>query len=86
MDKKRRRHNNQYWKRNKRINISYISYNQYIYKLQSYSNYMQVKNKDWTTVQIYKKDLKFLGSLCTKNENFRDKIEEILKDYKKCKK
>ena len=31
-----------------------------------------------TTVQIYRKDLKILESLCKKNENFRDKLHEIL--------
>lgn len=34
--------------------------------------------KKFTTVQIYKKDLKLLESICQKGKNFRDKLHEII--------
>ena len=34
--------------------------------------------EETTTVQIYREDLKKLESMCKKNENFRDKLHEIL--------
>jgi len=34
--------------------------------------------QETTTVQIYREDLKRLENLCKKNENFRDKLHEIL--------
>lgn len=36
-----------------------------------------------TTVQIYADDLKILESICKKNENFRDKLHDILKRLQK---
>ena len=46
---------------------------------------VKIKKKDWTTVQIYKNDLKYLNSISSKGDFFRDKIKEILSEYKKCK-
>ena len=42
------------------------------------------KEKEWTTIQIYREDLYSLSNMCKKNENFRDKLHEIIeKEVKK---
>jgi hypothetical protein len=35
-------------------------------------------DKKITTVAIYREDLKDLADMCKKNENFRDKLHEII--------
>jgi len=42
-----------------------------------------MKKQEISTVQIYRDDLKILTNLCKKNENFRDKLHEILGKVKK---
>lgn len=43
------------------------------------------KIKEYTTVQIYKADLETLTSLCKKNEIFRDKLHELIKQKEEIK-
>lgn len=40
--------------------------------------------KEFTTIQIYREDLQKVVSLCKKNENLRDKLHKIIKEYKEC--
>ena len=39
--------------------------------------------KEFTTIQIYREDLQKVVSLCKKNENLRDKLHQMVKEYKK---
>jgi len=41
-----------------------------------------VKEKEHTTIQIYRGDLKILNDACKKTENLRDKLHEIIKYLK----
>lgn len=41
-----------------------------------------VKEKQTTSVQIYCEDLEKLSRACGKRENFRDKLHEIIKQWK----
>ena len=43
-------------------------------------------DKKVTTVAIYRIDLKDLAEMCRKNENFRDKLHEVIKFFKEKKK
>ena len=35
--------------------------------------------EEFTTIQIYRKDLKAINDKCNKDENLRDKLHEIIK-------
>lgn len=37
-----------------------------------------MENKEFTTIQIYREDLKIITDKCKKNENLRDKLHEIM--------
>ncbi len=39
--------------------------------------------EEFTTIQIYRKDLKIITDECNKDENLRDKLHEIIKDWRK---
>lgn len=38
-----------------------------------------METKEFTTIQIYREDLKIITNECKKNENLRDKLHEIIK-------
>lgn len=38
---------------------------------------------NWTTMQIYRKDLKILTKICNKDESLKDKLHEIISGLKK---
>lgn len=40
-------------------------------------------DENQTTIQIYREDLYTLSNMCKKNENFRDKLHEIIQEKKK---
>ena len=44
------------------------------------------KEKEVTTIQIYREDLKTIVDDCKKDENLRDKLHEIIVKWKKEKK
>ena len=41
-----------------------------------------MENEEFTTIQIYRRDLKDVVSKCKKDENLRDKLHEIIKKWK----
>ena len=41
-----------------------------------------MENEEYTTIQIYRKDLAAITSMCRKNENLRDKLHEIINNVK----
>ncbi len=45
-----------------------------------------MEQEEYTTIQIYRKDLKLLTDDCKKNENLRDKIHEVINFHYKLKK
>jgi hypothetical protein len=44
-----------------------------------------MKNKEYTTIQIYREDLQTVIDMCKKNENLRDKLHEVILRYSKIK-
>ncbi len=44
---------------------------------------MIMENKEYTTIQIYREDLKVITNLCRKDENLRDKLHEIINKLNK---
>ena len=43
-------------------------------------------NKNTTTTEIYKEDSTYIKSLCSKDDNMRDKLNKIINYYKENKK
>ena len=41
-----------------------------------------MENKEFTTIQIYREDLKEIVDECKKDENLRDKLHNIIKEWK----
>jgi len=41
-----------------------------------------MENKEFTTIQIYREDLKDIVDECKKDENLRDKLHNIIKEWK----
>ncbi len=44
-----------------------------------------MENKEFTTIQIYREDLKVITDNCNKNENLRDKLHEAIKKWNEVK-
>ena len=44
------------------------------------------KEKEFTTIQVYREDLKSIVDDCKKDENLRDKLHEIVTKWKEKKK
>ena len=41
-----------------------------------------MENKEYTTIQIYREDLQDIVNECKKDENLRDKLHDIIKQWK----